>query len=110
MLLEVRQVSRKTPLDGKLEITPATAARLVALGPELVVRAAGREDRARLESMSCTCAKGAGAAHVHHFIESPAFVTLTPGSDVRVELLPSGLHPPVLGVEPVTGVADRGSP
>jgi hypothetical protein len=109
MLLEVRQVSRKTPLDGKLEITPATAARLVALGPELVVRAAGREDRARLESMSCTCAKSAGEAHVHHFIESPAFTDLVAGTEVRVELAISALHSPVIGVTPVPGAPGYGT-
>lgn len=108
MLLEVRQVSRKTPLDGKLEITPGSAATLVALGPELVARAAGREDRARLDSMSCTCAKGEGAGHLHHFIESPAFTDLVAGTEVRVELTISALHPPVIGVTPVPGAPGHG--
>ena len=86
MFLEQRAVSRKTPLDGKLEISPATAGRLGALGATFSVTSGGREGSARLESMEFTCAKGAGDRHVHHFVESPLLKDLAAGDDVRVEL------------------------
>lgn len=86
MLLEQRPVSRKTPLDGKLEISPAAAARLGALGAEFPLASAGREGTGRLQSLACTCVKGAGGAHVHHFVESPILRDLAPGTEVRVEV------------------------
>lgn len=86
MLLETRQVSRKTPLDGKLEISAATASRLATLGAEFTLVGAGRTGTARLQAMACTCAKGASASHVHHFVESQVLRDLTPGSEVGVEL------------------------
>ena len=86
MLLETRQVSRKTPLDGKLEISAATASRLATLGAEFTLVSAGRTGTARLQAMPCTCAKGASASHVHHFVESQALRDLEPGSEVGVEL------------------------
>ena len=86
MLLEQRSVSRKTPLDGKLEISPEAAARLAAIGAEFPLASAGRAGRGRLESLACTCAKGTGASHVHHFVESPLLRALAPGAEVRVEL------------------------
>ena len=86
MLLEHQPVSRKTPLDGKLEISPVAAARIAALGVEFSVASAGREDSGRLQSAACTCARGAGDRHVHHFVESPLLRQLTPGTEVRVEL------------------------
>ena len=86
MLLEHRLVSRKTPLDGKLEISPAAASRLSTLGADFLVASGGREERARLESMACTCAKGAGERHVHHFVESPLLKALSAGAQVRLEM------------------------
>jgi hypothetical protein len=86
MLLELRSVSRKTPLDGKLEITPTSAARLSALGPEFMLATGGQEATGRLHVLACTCAKAAGASHVHHFLESPALRALLPGAEVRIEL------------------------
>ena len=87
MLIDERPVSRKTPLDGKLEISPEAAARLGALGEEFALASAGRAGRGRLEAMTCTCAKAASAgSHLHHFIESPLLKALVPGSSVRVEL------------------------
>jgi hypothetical protein len=86
MLLEQRPVSPKTPLDGKLEISPAAAARLAALGTEFPLASAGGTGLGRLQSLACTCAKGAGGSHVHHFVESPLLRALVPGSEVRVEL------------------------
>lgn len=88
MFLEQRPVSRKTPLDGRLEISAGVAARLGSLGTEFPVVAPGGEGTGRLESLACTCAKGAtpGGQHVHHFVSSPLFRNLVAGSDVRVEL------------------------
>jgi hypothetical protein len=86
MLLELCTVSRKTPLDGKLEISPATASRLSALGQEFTLRSAGREGAARLAELECTCAKAGAGGHVHHFVESEILRVLAPGGAVRVEL------------------------
>lgn len=86
MLLETRQVSRKTPLDGKLEISAEAASRLATLGAEFTLVSAGRTDIGRLRAMTCTCAKMASGSHVHHFLESPLLRSLTPGSEVGVEM------------------------
>ena len=86
VLLDQRAVSRKTPLDGKHEISPEAAARLAGLGEEFALVTGGRAERGRLERMACTCAKGAGSGHVHHFVASPALRALAPGREVRVEL------------------------
>jgi hypothetical protein len=103
MLLDVPVVSRKTPLDGRLEISAAAAGRLAALDDEFALVSAGREGRGRLRSLACTCAKGAGAGHVHHFVECPLLTALAPGAPVRVEL---DDHAPVVRIEP----ADRADP
>lgn len=90
MLLEQRSVSHKTPLDGKLEISPAVASRLATLGAELMVASGGREQRARLEAMTCACEKGramnGGEPHTHHFVEAPILKELAPGADIRLDL------------------------
>lgn len=105
MLLEHRPVSRKTPLDGKLEISAAAAARLGPLGVEFTVVSAGRAGRGRLEAMACTCAKSAGEPHVHHFVVSPLFKDLAPGAVVRVELEE---RTPAVGVEVAEATPPRG--
>ena len=99
MLLERRTVSRKTPRDGRLEITAESAAQLAALGGELTVASGGATGRGRLEAMPCGCAKGAGGGHVHHFVESPLLMALVPETTVLVELEESG-EAPVVRVEP----------
>ena len=88
VLLERREVGRKTPRDGRLELTAASAARVRALGPEFGVLALGRSDVGRLEAMDCTCGKGGGegANHTHHFAASPLFRELAAGAPVRIEL------------------------
>jgi hypothetical protein len=87
VLIEQRTVSRKTPLDGKLEISARAAERLAALGATFPVRTPSDEGTARLHEMSCTCAKGtSGGQHLHHFVESDVLRTLEPGIDVRVEI------------------------
>lgn len=95
MILEIRTVSRKTPLDGRLEITPESSARLAALETTLSVvvgegaNATGAVP-ARLESMSCTCAKGSSNGHVHHFLHGDALHRLQAGASVHVMLDEAG--------------------
>jgi len=97
MLLDERSVSRKTPLDGRLEISAVAADRLAALGDEFALVCAGRDGRGRLRSLACTCEKGNGGGHVHHFVESPLLAALAPGTAVRVEL---DERAPTVRVEP----------
>lgn len=97
MLLDEPTVSRKTPLDGRLEISAAAAERLATLGDEFALVSAGRDGRGRVCSLACTCAKGSDAGHVHHFVESPLLTALVPGAPVRVEL---DERAPVVRVEP----------
>ena len=86
--LEQRPVSRKTPRDGRLEISAAATALLGSLGIEFPVVAPDGEGVGRLESLECTCEKGAGRGvrHVHHFVHSSLFTSLAAGSEVRVQL------------------------
>jgi hypothetical protein len=84
--LEQRTVSRKTQHDGRLEISPAVAAQLAAFGDSLRVSSGGRSAEARTQSMACTCAKGEGSGHLHHFIEADLLRELEPGSDVSLAL------------------------
>jgi hypothetical protein len=86
VIIEEREVSRKTPHDGRLEISAEAAARLAPLGADFSLVAGGRAARGRVERMACSCAKGAGGGHEHHFVASPALTALAPGSRVRVEL------------------------
>ena|SRR5687768_15878330 len=88
MLLEQREVSPKTQLDGKLEISTGTAGRLTSFGDALAVAAGGERAPARIESMTCTCAKRSGEPHVHHFVASPILKHLPGGAAVRLELEP----------------------
>jgi hypothetical protein len=85
VLLERRTVSRKTPGDGRLEITRRAAARLEELGDRLELDVGGERAAATLGTMACTC-RGAENPHEHYFLESPALKRLTPGAEVDVEL------------------------
>lgn len=106
MLLERRAVSRKTPRDGRLEITPESFARLAALGrDDFAISSGGVVGRARLHSMPCGCAKGATSGHVHHFVESPLLARLVPETVVLIELddgdvTAAGGGSPAVRVEP----------
>jgi hypothetical protein len=79
-------VSRKTPLDGKLEVSDAAATRLTSLGETFVVRLGGVAAAGTVESMACHCARAAGAGHVHHFLVSDVTRSLEPGREVAVVL------------------------
>jgi len=97
VVIEHRTVSRKTPLDGRLEIAESTAAQLKPLGKNFHVRTAHGEGSARLHEMTCTCAKsGSAGQHVHHFVESDVLRALEPGELVRLEL--DGARPGSLAI------------
>ena len=87
MLIEEPTVSRKTPLDGRLEISESAVAKLTTLGETFPVHTAHGSGEARLHAMTCTCAKFASSGqHVHHFVESDVLRALEPGARVRLEL------------------------
>ena len=81
--IESRTVSRKTPGDGKLEITRVAAQKLESLGPTFAVRVDERAGEATLGTMPCTC-RGEEHPHVHYFVESELFRALVPGSSVAL--------------------------
>lgn len=86
MLLERTTVSRKTPRDGKLEITEATAAKLARVGTAIAISTPEGSDTVLLETMACTCSKREGERHVHHFLTSPLLERLVAESQVRIDL------------------------
>ena len=88
-LVEQRTVSRKTPGDGKLEVTREAATRLESLGPRFPVVVDDRQAEARLGSMPCTC-RGDEKPHVHFFVESELLRSLAAGSTVNLVLDPAG--------------------
>jgi hypothetical protein len=85
MLLERRTVSRKTPLDGRLEITKRAAQRFSDLTGTFDVELSGERVRGAIGTMDCTC-RGVDNPHVHYFIESPAFKQLAAGDEVDIDL------------------------
>ena len=85
LLLLQTVVSRKTPLDGRLEIPLSLAERLSASGEPLAVSLLGEEEPVQLEEMACTCAKaGASGAHVHNFLSSEILKSLPAGANVSL--------------------------
>jgi hypothetical protein len=89
--MEVRKVSRKTPADGKLEVSTRLATTMDGFADGLTVVLDGRRGRGRLATLECTCESGMtdenGAGHVHYFLESDLFRDLVPERDVLVEVL-----------------------
>lgn len=79
--LERRTVSRKTPGDGKLEITKVAARRLESLGGRFQLVVDDQAGVAQLASMPCTC-RGGDKPHVHYFVESNLLRSLAAGSEV----------------------------
>ena len=77
-------VSRKTPLDGRLEIPESLAHRLLATDEPLIVSIPGAQADVRVEEMPCTCAKGAGGNHIHHFLAADALKSLPAGANVNL--------------------------
>src|SRR5688572_12087039 len=84
VLLLQTVVSRKTPLDGRLEIPESLAGRLASTGEPLSVVVGGEEEPVQIEEMSCTCAKAAGGAHVHSFLSSEILKALPVGANVSL--------------------------
>jgi hypothetical protein len=83
--VEQRTVSRKTPGDGKLEITKVAAHALESLGATFVLHVGEHAGHASLGSMPCTC-RGDEKPHVHYFVESALLRALVPGSSVDLVL------------------------
>lgn len=83
--IERRTVSRKTPGDGKLEITKVAAGRLGPLGTEFALAVDDKRGRGSLGSMPCTC-RGGDKPHVHYFVESDLLRSLAAGSEVDLFL------------------------
>lgn len=95
--LERRAVSRKTPRDGKHEITPATAARLQQLGAPLPMIVNGTADTGVVAPMPCSCRP---EAHEHWFLESAALRGLDVGREAVVSLMADGRSVEVRTEEP----------
>ena len=83
--IEHRTVSRKTPDDGKLEITTSAAGRLETLGARFPLLVDGKQGDGSLATMPCTC-RGHDRAHVHYFVESELLRSLAAGSEVDLFL------------------------
>ncbi len=83
--IERRTVSRKTPGDGKLEITKVAAGRLASLGDRFALVVDARDGDGEMRTMPCTC-RGADAPHVHHFIASALLRGLAVGEEVDLLL------------------------
>lgn len=85
MFLERRQVSRKTPDDGKLEITRVAAAPLRALPPEFTLEVNGARGRGRIGEMECMC-RGEAERHVHYFLGLELLKSLPAGGHVTLDM------------------------
>lgn len=78
-------VGRKTPRDGKLEVSAGLARALGGHGTEVLIRGAGSEERGVVSVLPCTCEKaGASGKHEHHFVQCDAFRQLEVGSDLQL--------------------------
>ncbi len=76
-------VGRKTPGDGKLEISSSVARALGGDGASIRVRLASGELTGSVEVMQCTCAKaGPSGKHEHHFVQCDAFRSLPVGREL----------------------------
>ncbi len=85
VFLERRTVSRKTPGDGRLEITKAAAARVEQLGTTFGIDVGGETVAGTLGTFACTC-RGPANPHVHYFLESGGLKALSPGTALDVEI------------------------
>jgi hypothetical protein len=84
MLTFTTSVSRKTALDGRLEVPASLADRLQSTEMPLVLAMSGNESSVNVEAMACTCAKGAGSNHEHHFIRADLLKALAPNANVTL--------------------------
>jgi hypothetical protein len=83
--LEDLTVSRKTPGDGKLEITRPVAEKLERVGTRLEIKTPAGNGAAELTSMPCTC-RGKDNPHEHWFLASPLLCSLIPGTEIALSL------------------------
>lgn len=90
MILELCTVGRKTPSDGRLEITAATFRRLAIERASLTATVDDQQVDAYLERLPCTCGRGGGEDHEHTFIRADVFRGLTPGETCAIELTAPG--------------------
>lgn len=90
MILEIRDVGRKTPGDGCFEITETTFRRL-SMERDLKAAVDDVQAPAMLERMSCTCGAGHGVSHAHLFVRSDAFKHLVAGETCVLELREPGM-------------------
>lgn len=89
MFLESLVVPRKTPSDGKLEISRATADAIRRVAPRVTVHANGADAEGTVMFVECTCEKGSeSGAHEHCFLQSDLFKSLRAGSELSLELSP----------------------
>ena len=91
MHLDRRTVSRKTPRDGKLEISEAAAARLARLSAGVTVEWDGSTAAGVLSTFTCTCGT-AGRPHEHHFLQSQILASLPVGTEVDLILRADTVH------------------
>jgi len=88
MVLEIREVSRKTARDGRLEVAVENARRLRLLRAPFAVEVDGTRGIGALVELSCHCGAGSDPGqHTHHFVESTLFRALPAGETVVLELL-----------------------
>jgi hypothetical protein len=85
VFLERRTVSRKTPGDGRLEITRAAARRVERLGERFAIDVGGEQVPGALGTFACTC-RGADNPHVHYFLECERLKSLAPGMAIDLEV------------------------
>jgi hypothetical protein len=98
VFLERTSVSRKTPRDGKLEISRESADRLRSAGAALTVRVGDTEGPGAVMTMPCGC-KGA-ATHVEHvFLQAEELRALAPELSVELSVDP-GVSPARVYVRP----------
>jgi hypothetical protein len=87
MLLEIRSVGRKTPQDGRLDISEATFRRLGIIGERLQGKLGESVAPATLERRTCQrCAAHAEEGGEHLFLVSEVFRALSPGEHCVLEL------------------------
>ncbi len=89
MFLEKCMVSRKTPKDGKLEISKRAAASMLAPALELDLVVNGVAGCGSVTTMRCTC-RGAGDEHVHYFLQSELLKALRADTEVLVSVSDGG--------------------
>ena len=89
MYLERRTVSRKTPGDGRLEITKQAALRIQHLGSPFEIDLSGESAPCTIETFECTC-RGPDNRHVHYFLESESLKSLTQETNLDIELDEAG--------------------